>query len=165
MLKRLNPFVRIESRPMATRLARCSAWAFLLGGVMQFGYAGAIWFYFDHLHAVMLENAAALDAAAPPHDESRNLVVGSTVPVAWIYVALAGIQWRWPNRMLSVLGLASTGYYFSSAAVSLALGVAGSDYYPMWVASIGYLLLLIELPLHIAGLRGAAALARSEFKA
>lgn len=145
---------------MATRFARCSAWAFLLGAVMQLGYAGAIWLHFDHVYAVMLESAATRDAAPVPYEQTRNLIVVSTVVVAGIYMALAAIQWRWPNRVFSVLGLASTGYYFSSAAVSLALGVAGSNYYPMWVASIGYMLLLVELPLHIAGLRGAAARAR-----
>lgn len=150
---------------MAIRLARCSAWAFLLGGIMQLGYAGAIWLHFDHVYAVMLDSAATRAAAPPPYEQTRDLIAASTVVVAGIYMALAGIQWRWPSRVLSVLGLAATGYYFSSAAVSLALGVADSIYYPMWVASIGYLLLLIELPLHIAGLRGAAALARSEFKA
>jgi hypothetical protein len=165
LLSSLNPFARIEARPMAIRFARRSAWAFLLGGVMQFAYAGAIWFYFDHVYAIMQSGVTTQDGALSLRDDIRNLIVGWTVVIAWIFVLLAGIQWRWPNRMLSVLGLAATGYYFSSAAVSLALGVAGSNYYPMWVASIGYLCLLIELPLHIAGLRGSAAMARDGLKA
>ena len=139
-----NPFGPIDSGATAEAMARLSARAFWLWGAVGLLQAGLVWYASDAAYA-----------------EFR----GTTTGFAIFFVLIAGVlgwtQWRRPNRILPVFGLAWALYELSSTGVSLMvgapLGVAGV---PAWGGMIAAAAMLACAVLHVGGLRGAAALAR-----
>lgn len=86
--------------------------------------------------------------------------VGFTVIFA-VLAALLGLgQWRRPNRIVPIFGLAWMLYELSSSAVSLMVGApVGTLDLPGWAAGISVAVAALCLILHVAALKGAAALA------
>ena len=139
-----NPFGPVDSGSTAAAMARLSAVAFWLWAAVGLMQAGLVWY--------------ASDAAFA---EFRGATTGFAVFFALIAGALGWAQWRRPNRILPVFGLAWALYELSSFAVSAAvgapLGVAGV---PVWGSAVAAAAMLICAVLHVGGLRGSAALAR-----
>ena len=137
-----NPFGPVDSGSTAmARLSAVAFWLWAAAGLMQ---AGLVW--------------CASDAA---YAEFRGATTGFAIFFALIAAGLGWAQWRRPNRILPVFGLAWALYELSSTGVSLLvgapLGVAGV---PAWGGMIAATAMLVCAVLHFGGLRGSAALAR-----
>ncbi|MGH7027267.1 hypothetical protein [Brevundimonas sp.] len=139
-----NPFGPVDSGSTAAAMARLSAVAFWLWAAAGLMQAGLVWYASDAAYA-----------------EFRGATTGFAIFFALIAGGLGWAQWRRPNRILPVFGLAWALYELSSFGVSLLvgapLGVAGA---PLWGSAIAAVAMLICAVLHVGGLRGAAALAR-----
>ncbi|MNE14439.1 hypothetical protein [uncultured Brevundimonas sp.] len=144
-----NPFGPVDSGSTAAAMARLSAWGFWLWGAVGLLQAGLVWYASDASYA-----------------EFRGATTGFAVFFALIAGILGWIQWRRPNRILPVFGLAWALYELSSTGVSLLvgapLGVAGV---PVWGGAVAAAAMLVCAVLHVGGLRGSAALAREGLKA
>lgn len=139
-----NPFGPVDSGATALAMARFSAaafWVWAAAGLMQ---AGLVWYASDAAYA-----------------EFRGATTGFAIFFALIAAGLGWAQWRRPNRILPVFGLAWALYELSSTGVSLLvgapMGVAGV---PVWGGMIAATAMLACAVLHIGGLRGSAALGR-----
>ena len=139
-----NPFGPVDSGTTAAAMARLSAVAFWLWAATGLMQAGLVWYASDAAYA-----------------EFRGATTGFAVFFALIAAGLGWAQWRRPNRILPVFGLAWALYELSSFGVSLLvgapLGVAGV---PVWGAVVAAVAMLVCAVLHVGGLRGSAALAR-----
>lgn len=139
-----NPFGPVDSGSTAAAMARLSAWGFGLWAATGLMQAGLVWF------------SADVGLAA-----FRGATTGFAIFFALIAALLGWMQWRRPNRILPVFGLAWALYELSSFGVSLLvgapLGVAGV---PVWGAVVAAVAMLVCAVLHVGGLRGSAALAR-----
>lgn len=144
-----NPFGPVDSGSTAVDMARLSALGFGLWAATGLMQAGLVWYASDVAYA-----------------EFRGATTGFAIFFALIAAGLGWAQWRRPNRILPVFGLAWALYELSSTGVSLMvgapLGVAGV---PAWGGMIAATAMLICLILHVGGLRGSAALARDALKA
>ena len=144
-----NPFGPVDSGSTAVDMARLSALGFGLWAATGLMQAGLVWYASDAAYA-----------------EFRGATTGFAVFFALTAGLLGWMQWRRPNRILPVFGLAWALYELSSFGVSLLvgapLGVAGV---PAWGGMIAATAMLICLILHVGGLRGSAALARSDLRA
>lgn len=139
-----NPFGPVDSGSTAAAMARLSAAAFWLWAATGLMQAGLVWYASDASYA-----------------EFRGATTGFAIFFALIAAGLGWAQWRRPNRILPVFGLAWALYELSSFAVSAAvggpLGVAGV---PVWGGAAAGVAMLVCAVLHVGGLRGAAALPR-----
>ena len=139
-----NPFGPVDSGSTAQAMARLSALAFWLWAATGLMQAGLVWYASDASYA-----------------EFRGATTGFAVFFALTAGLLGWMQWRRPNGILPVFGLAWALYEFSSFGVSLLvgapLGVAGV---PAWGGMIAATAMLACVVLHVGGLRGATALAR-----
>ncbi|MEN5168411.1 hypothetical protein ABE444_02455 [Brevundimonas pondensis] len=139
-----NPFGPVDSGSTAQAMARLSAVAFWLWAATGLMQAGLVWYASDAAYA-----------------EFRGATTGFAVFFALTAGLLGWMQWRRPNRILPVFGLAWALYELSSFGVSLLvgapLGVAGV---PAWGGMIAATAMLACVVLHVGGLRGATALAR-----
>lgn len=139
-----NPFGPVDSGSTAQAMARLSALAFWLWAATGLMQAGLVWYASDASYA-----------------EFRGATTGFAVFFALTAGLLGWMQWRRPNRILPVFGLAWALYELSSFGVSLLvgapLGVAGV---PAWGGMIAATAMLACVVLHVGGLRGATELAR-----
>ena len=139
-----NPFGPVDSGSTAQAMARLSAVAFGVWAATGLMQAGLVWF------------SADVGLAA-----FRGATTGFAIFFALIAALLGWMQWRRPNRILPVFGLAWALYELSSTGVSLMvgapLGVAGV---PAWGGLIAATAMLACAVLHVGGLRGAAAMGR-----
>jgi hypothetical protein len=144
-----NPFGPVDSGSTAVDMARLSALGFGLWAATGLMQAGLVWYASDVAYA-----------------EFRGATTGFAIFFALIAAGLGWAQWRRPNRILPVFGLAWALYELSAFGVSLLvgapLGVAGV---PAWGGMIAATAMLACAILHVGGLRGSAALARDGLKA
>jgi hypothetical protein len=140
-----NPLGPIDSGSTAATMARLSAVAFWLWAATWLTQAGLVW----------VEGEVA----------TRGATTGFAVFIAGVSVVLGLMQWRRPNRILPVFGLAWALYELSAFGVSLLVGahpgLAGA---PAWGGMVAAVAMLVCAVLHVGGLRGSAALARGDLK-
>lgn len=138
-----NPFGRVDSGSTARPMARLSAVAFWLWSAAGGMQAALVW-----------SGAGGGDAAF------RGATTGFALFFAGAAAILGVIQWRRPNRILPVFGLAWALYELSAFGVSLLVGAPpGVPGVPLWGGAAAAVVLLACAVLHVGGLRGAAALA------
>lgn len=139
-----QPFARVDSTETATALARGSAWAFWIWAAVGLMQAGLVWFL-----------------GAPEQVEFRGATTGFAVVFSGVAAVLGLVQWRRPNRILPVFGLAWALYELSAMSVSLMVGASpAAPGLPVWSVGVAGAGMVLCLLLHIGGLRGATGMAR-----
>jgi len=81
-----------------------------------------------------------------------------------LQLILGFVQWAKPNKVIPILFIILVVYGIGSAALGQMMagqmeGAAAAQG-PLWLTIGGYVVLVVELVLHIAGVRGASALDR-----
>ena len=163
LISSMNPTAPINTRPEAIAAARASAIAIFIGvawdivGVIYLATAGS---------AVM--EAALADAAASNPDAAgmsgmaglmTGAAIGTGIFIVIIQLVLGLVQWFKPNIVIPILFTVLVVYGVGSTLLGLTMvneEVAGAN--PMWFTVLGLVVLVVELVLHIAGIRGANAL-------
>lgn len=139
-----NPFGPIGDGGQALSLARMSAAGFALATAASLIQALGVRF--------MGEATVVAE---------RDGVAGFSIFLAVVTLGLALWQWKKPNRILPVFGIAWALYelsaFMTSALVGAPLGMKGA---PVWAPYVSVAAMAACLLLHIGGLRGAAALGR-----
>ncbi|RZJ01121.1 MAG: hypothetical protein EON90_04080 [Brevundimonas sp.] len=165
-VKASNPTAPIINETEATAAARASAIAIFIG--VLWGVVTTAWLLTSGgavMEAAMAEAAAQNpDAATMPGMAGMmtSFAIGMSVAMVVIQLILGLVQWFKPNvvipiifTILIVYGLGSTalGLMMAGSTPSAATG-------PMWTVAGGFIVMIIELILHIAGIRGGNALGK-----
>ncbi len=165
LVRAMNPTATISNAEEAKAAARASAIAIFLGVI--WGIVGIVWLMGPG-GAVM--EAAMADAAStsPETAGMTEMMAGAAIGLAGVLVViqliLGLVQWFKPNIVIPILftvlvvyGLGSTvlGMVMADQMEELGASAAAA---PAWQIWGGIAVLVVQLILHIAAIRGASAL-------
>lgn len=167
MVRAMNPTATISNAEEARAAARASAIAIFLGVV--WGIIGIVWLMGPG--AAVMEAAMAEAAATSPEAAGMTgMMTGAALVFAGVLVViqlvLGLVQWFKPNIVIPILftvlvvyGLGTTALGMVMADQMQELGASpAAAAAPAWQTWGGIAVLVVQLVLHIAGIRGASAL-------
>ena len=162
MVRAMNPTAAISTAEEAKAAARASAIAIFLGVI--WGIVGLAWLMGPG--AAVMEAAMAEAAAnAPEAAGMTEMMAGAAVGIAGVMIViqliLGLVQWFKPNIVIPILftvlvvyGL-GTGVWGLMMADQMDMGAAVG---PTWQTYGSLAVMVVQLILHIAGIRGASAM-------
>jgi hypothetical protein len=159
-IKAFNPASPITTEAEAENAARASAVAMFIGAAV--GVASVAW---------ALANPGAIQAALDAAGNSDPQTAAAAAAGAQIGLWTAGgfavlqailgfVQWRNPGKMLAILFIVLVAFGIVSTAATplLAGAVPNMPVTPMWQIVLSLVILIVQLVLLIAGLRGIGRL-------
>ena len=166
MVRAINPTATISNAEEAKAAARASAIAIFLGVI--WGIIGIVWLMGPG--AAVMEAAMADAAASSPEAAGMTgMMSGAAIGIAGfmvlIQLILGLVQWFKPNIVIPILFTVLVVYGLGSTVLSMVmadqldLGAAAAAT-PAWQTWGGIVLLVVQLIMHIAGIRGANALGK-----
>lgn len=164
LVKGMNPAATITNAAEAKAAARASAIAIFLGVI--WGIIGVVWLMGPGA-AVMESAMADVAAQSPEAADMTGMMASAAIGIAGFFIVvqliLGLVQWFKPNIVIPILFTVLVVYGLGSAA----LGMVMADQMeikpaamPAWQTWGGLVLMVIQLLLHIAGIRGASALGK-----
>lgn len=166
MVRGMNPTAAITNAAEAKAAARASAIAIFLGVI--WGVIGIVWLMGPG--APMMEAAMAEAAATSPEAAGMTELMASGAMVfagvlVVIQLILGLVQWFKPNIVIPILFTVLVVYGLGTTALGMVMAEqldipAAAAAAPAWQTWGGLALLVIQLILHIAGIRGANALGK-----
>ncbi|GAA0626496.1 hypothetical protein GCM10009422_24180 [Brevundimonas kwangchunensis] len=160
-IKASNPATPITTEADAIAAARASAIAIFLGAV--WGIVGLV--YMMTAGSGALEAAAAQAAADTPEMPGMANVV--TQAALWMGIGLTVVQliigfvqWAKPNIVIPIIFVILVAFGLVTGVFGLVMAgqpemAAAAAQTPMWQTVIGFVILAVQLVMHIAGIRGA----------
>ena len=164
MVRSMNPTATISNAGEAKAAARASAIAIFLGVI--WGVIGLVWLMGPGaavMEAAMAEAAASSPEAASMTGMMAGAAVGVTAFLIAIQLILGLVQWFKPNIVIPILFTVLVVYGLGSALLGMVMAdqmEIKAAAMPAWQTWGGLVLMVIQLVLHIAGIRGASALAK-----
>lgn len=167
--KAMNPTSPLNTEAEALAAARASAIAIFLGVV--WGVVGIIYMMTGGQEAMEAAMAAAggEEATAGMATSMAQFALYMAIGLVVIQAILGFVQWTRPNKVIPIIFIILVVYGLGSAALSqmmagqmnLPEGAQG----PLWLTVAGFVVMLVELVLHIAGVRGASKLDKLRMEA
>jgi hypothetical protein len=163
-VKAMNPTSQATTEGEALAAARASAIAMFLGAL--WGVVGILYF----MSAGEAAMAAALSAQSTPDAPDMsgmagmmsNAAIGISAFFVVLQLILGFVQWTKPNKVLPILFIVLVVYGIGSALVGQMMAgqmdMPAAAATPMWLTTVGYVVMVVELVLHIAGVRGVGKL-------
>ncbi|MGV8928169.1 MAG: hypothetical protein ACOH1E_00320 [Brevundimonas sp.] len=160
----------INTEAEATAAARASAIAIFLG--VLWGIVGVI-YLMTAGQAVM---AAAMAQASADAPEMAGMTGAMTQVALWMSVGfvviqliLGLVQWAKPNIVIPIIFLILVAFGLVSGVFGLVMagqpGMPETAAAPAWQTWLGMIILIVQLILHSAGVRGASRLDKLRFQA
>jgi uncharacterized membrane protein len=153
-LKAMNPSSPIATESEALRAARASAISIFIGVVV--GAISVLWSYANPqvLHDAVTQGAGQISEAQLAAAAQLALYTGGFLVV--VQLILGAIQWRAPKKFLAILFivLVAYGIVSSLAAPVLAGMMPNVPQVPIWQVALSVVILILQMVLHVAGLRG-----------
>lgn len=158
-----NPTAQITNEAEATAAARASAIAIFLG--VLWGIVGIIY--------LMTGGAAAMEAAMAQASADAPEMAGMTGVMTqaalWmaagfvvIQLVLGLVQWTKPNIVIPIIFLILVAFGLISGLMGLLMAgqsdIPEAAQAPAWQTWVGLVVLVVQLIMHIAGIRGARQL-------
>jgi len=162
MVRGMNPTAAITNASEAKAAARASAIAIFIGVI--WGLVGLAWLMgpgAEVMEAAMSEAAGASSDAAGMTGMMAGAAVGFAGFLIACQVILGLVQWFKPNIVIPILFTVLVVYGLGSTALGMmmadqmGLGAAAT---PTWQTYGGLAVMVVQLILHIAGIRGASAM-------
>jgi len=159
--KAMNPTSPLTTEDEALGAARASAIAIFLGVI--WGIVGVLYL----MSGAGQEAMAAALAQSGGSPEAANMTGMMSQVALWMSVffvvlqlILGFVQWTKPNKVIPILFIILVVYGLGSTALGQVMAgeLPEAAQSPMWMIVGGYVVLVIELVLHIAGVRGASKL-------
>jgi hypothetical protein len=166
MVRAMNPTAAISTAEEAKAAARASAIAIFLG--VLWGIIGLVWLMGPGaavMDAAMAEAAASSPEAAGMTEMMAGAAVGVAGFMVVIQLILGLVQWFKPNIVIPILFTVLVVYGLGSTALGMMmaeqmdLGAAAAAT-PAWQTWGGIALMVVQLLMHIAGIRGASAMGK-----
>lgn len=165
-----NPTAPITNEAEARAAARASAIAIFLGAL--WGIVGII--YLMTSGQAVMEAAMAQAAADAP--EMAGMTGLMTQAALWISVGFVVIQliiglvqWAKPNIVIPIIFLMLVAFGLVTGVFGMVMagqdGMPETAAAPVWQVWGGLVILVIQLVMHIAGIRGASRLDKLRFEA
>ena len=162
-IKAMNPTAPIATEPEAVRAARASAIAIFLGvawGVL--GIAILLATGSAAIEAAMAQAAADSPEVAGMTGAMTQIALWGAIGVTIIQLVLGLVQWTRPNIVIPIIFLILVLYGLVTSVYGLSMmgspDIPEAARTPMWQIALGLIILVIQLVMHIAGIRGARAL-------
>lgn len=165
MVRAMNPTATISNAEEAKAAARASAIAIFLGVV--WGIIGIVWLMGPGgavMEAALAEAAATSPEAAGMTEVMTGAALGFAGVIVVIQLVLGLVQWFKPNIVIPILftvlvvyGLGTTALGMVMAEQMAELGASPAAA-PAWQTWGGIVVMVVQLILHIAAIRGASAL-------
>jgi len=165
MVRAMNPAAKISNADEAKAAARASAIAIFLG--VLWGIVGIVWLMGPGgavMEAAMAEAAATSPETAGMTGMMAGAAIGITGFVVVVQLILGLVQWFKPNIVIPILFTVLVVFGLGNAVLGIAmagqmdLGAAAAT--PAWQIYGGIAVMVVELILHIAGIRGASAMGK-----
>ncbi|PZO36184.1 MAG: hypothetical protein DCE92_09280 [Alphaproteobacteria bacterium] len=152
----MNPGAPITNEAEATAAARSSAIAIFIGVVV--GIVSVLW---TLMNPEVMQQAVAQASADSP-ESAAVAEVAATVGLwfsgglALVQLIFAVLQWRDPKKWIAILFivLIALGILQTAAAPMLAGMMPDAPVVPMWQIALSLVIMVIQVVLHVAGLRG-----------
>jgi len=159
-LKAFNPTSRISTEAEAEGAARASAVAMFIGAAV--GIVSVAWTLANpgEIEAAVAAASAANPEAAAGAAAGAQIGMWTAGGFAVLQVILGLVQWRNPGKMLAILFLVLVifGIVSTAATPLLAGAMPNVPIPPMWQIALSIGILIVQLILLIAGLRGIGRL-------
>ena len=153
-LQAMNPNAPINSEADALKAGRASAISIFIGVIV--GLVSAAWSFMkaDDLAAQAAQGADPATAEVMAASVQAGLWMG--VGLVVIQLILAVVQWRDPKKFIAILFiiLIILGLLSTLATPMLAQSMPNMPATPLWQVALSVVIMVIQLVLHIAGLRG-----------
>jgi len=164
-IKASNPTASMTTETEALAAARASAVAIFLGVV--WGIVGVVQMVMSQTE---LKEAAAAAAASDPAAAGMagamvQGVLYFAIAMLVIQVILGWVQWAKPNVVIPIIFAILVVGGGAMAAFGLMAAPESAATTPMWQTVLSFIILVIQLIMHIAGIRGARALERIQMDA
>ena len=156
LIKAMNPGAPITNEAEATAAARSSAIAIFIGVVV--GIVSVVW---TLMNPEVMQQAVAQASADSP-EAAAVAEVAATAGLwfagglALVQLIFAVLQWRDPKKWIAILFivLIALGILQTAAAPMLAGMMPDAPVVPMWQIGLSLVIMVIQVVLHVAGLRG-----------
>ena len=164
LVKGMNPAAAITNAGEAKAAARASAIAIFLGVI--WGIIVLVWLMGPGsavMAAAMADATAQSPEAAGMTGMMASAAIGITGFTIVVQLILGLVQWFKPNIVIPILFTVLVVYGLGSALLGMVMAdqmEIKAAAMPAWQTWGGLVLMVIQLVLHIAGIRGASALAK-----
>ena len=159
----INPLSNPATEADARRQARASAVAIGLGVLMSvWGIIYVTTIGREEIQAAMDQALAASPEAAGMTGMMGSFVIGVDVVTLVIQAILGLVQWFKPNIVIPIIFTVLVVYGLGSSALGLMMQdqAAAAVQPAAWQTVLNFVVLAVQLILHIAGIRGASALSK-----
>ena len=165
-----NPTAPITNEAEATAAARASAIAIFLG--VLWGVVGVV--YLMTAGQAMMESAMAQASADAPEmagmaGTMTQVALWSAIGMVAIQLVLGLVQWAKPNIVIPIIFLLFVALGLVTGLMGLVMagqaGMPETATAPAWQTWGGLVVLVVQLVMHIAGIRGARRLDKLRFEA
>lgn len=164
-IKASNPSATITTEAEATAAARASALAIFLGviwgavGVFLLMSGGSA-----EIEAAMAQASADAPEMAGMGAMAMQIAMWSAIGLCVIQLVLGLVQWAKPNIVIPIIFAILVAFGLVSGVFGLMMagqeGMPDTAATPSWQIYVGLVILVIQMVMHIAGIRGARALDR-----
>ncbi len=166
-LKSFNPSSAITTEADAERAARASAVSIFIG--VAVGLISVAWTFANQgalQDMVATAGQGNPDAAAAAAVGAQAGLWGGVVLVV-IQLILGVVQWRNPGKFIAILFMAliALGLLSTLATPLLASAMPNIPATPIWQIGLSVVVMIVQLVLHAAGLRGISRLDRFQMDA
>ena len=163
-IKAINPTATIGTESEALRAARASAIAIFIG--VAYGVFGVVMMMNGGLEAMESAMAAQSTGADPQVAGMTGAIAQFTfymmIGMVVIQLILGVVQWMKPNIVIPILFIVLVVYGLGSTILSQVMAgqmnVPESPMNTTLLVVVGIVIMVVELILHISGVRGASAL-------
>ena len=163
----LLPNAPVATEAQAEKAASASAISIIIGVIV--GIIGAVWL------ATQPQIAEQAIAAAEAQTPGAGAIVAATMQGAVLFTyamivvqaVFAFIQWRSPKKWIAILFLAllALGLVSVLASPFAAALNPNAPVTPMWQVALSGVIMVIQIILHVTGLKGISALDRLQMDA
>ena len=163
-LKAMNPTSPIATEAQALKAARASAISIMIGVVV--GLVSLAW---TIANPQILENAVAQaggDVGQAQLAAAGQVALYTAGFMVLLQVILGFFQWRRPGKIIAILFMVLIAYGLVSTLATplLADTVPNMPHVPMWQIVLSIVVLIVQMVLHVAGLRGISQLDRIQME-
>ena len=162
----INPLNTARTEADARRAARASALAIFLG--VLWGVWGVYYMMTDGreiMDAAMAQSTAATPEMAGMAGAMTSIAMGMGIAMVVIQAIFGLVQWFKPNIVIPIIFTILVAYGLANMGLSQFIGEEmraqmNVPEVPQWQTILSWVVLIFQLIMHIAGIRGAAALGK-----
>ncbi|MFC5345155.1 hypothetical protein ACETK8_15990 [Brevundimonas staleyi] len=165
-LKAMNPSTPITTEAEAERAAKASAISIMIGVVV--GLASLAWTFANpsSVHDAVAAASNGDPAAMASSDMALQVGLWMGGGLVLLQIIFGAIQWRRPNQFIAILFmvLIAFGLVSSLAAPLMAASMPNVPATPMWQIVLSVVVMIVQMVLHVTGLKGIKALDRIQME-